>query len=439
MRTLPPRSSAFSFALVLFAILVVFPFASRVSAAAQSSSAVSCNPCSVSFGSVFVGGSESLPVTLTNNSSAPVQISNQGKTGAWAFSIKGVSLPLTLNAGQSVLFNVVFAPRTLRPVTGTLILATSKTSTVTISAAGTGVSGGGLKASPASLVFGSVPVGSSAVQSATITNASRASIALNQISLSASSSANPFTISGLNAPLTLTSGQSVTFSVTYRPTTSGNASGLIAVVGSNGSQLSIAEFGAATGTSSAQLSLSPGSLNFGNVMVGSTATRNLSLTASGSSVTVASGSLTSSEYMVSGISLPLTLAPGQSIPVSVTFQPQSSGSASANLTFASGSSSASGSLSAGASLSGTGMAAPQHSVALNWQASNSPVVGYNVYRGGKSGGPYSKLSGSADAATAYTDSAVQGGSTYYYVVTSVDGSGNESVFSNQVQASIPTP
>jgi fibronectin type 3 domain-containing protein len=85
------------------------------------------------------------------------------------------------------------------------------------------------------------------------------------------------------------------------------------------------------------------------------------------------------------------------------------------------------------------MAAPQHSVALNWQSSSSSVVGYNVYRGGKSGGPYSKLSSSLDPSTSYTDSSVMGGSTYFYVVTSVDGSGNESVFSNQVQANIPTP
>jgi fibronectin type 3 domain-containing protein len=49
------------------------------------------------------------------------------------------------------------------------------------------------------------------------------------------------------------------------------------------------------------------------------------------------------------------------------------------------------------------------------------------------------LSTAPNATTVYTDTGVQGGSTYYYVVTSVDGSGQESVFSNQVQASIPTP
>jgi fibronectin type 3 domain-containing protein len=93
----------------------------------------------------------------------------------------------------------------------------------------------------------------------------------------------------------------------------------------------------------------------------------------------------------------------------------------------------------GASLTGTGMAALQHSVALNWNSSSSSVVGYNIYRGGNSGGPYNKLSSSLDSSTSYMDQNVQAGATYYYVVTSVDGSGTESVFSNQVKAVVPTP
>jgi hypothetical protein len=32
---------------------------------------------------------------------------------------------------------------------------------------------------------------------------------------------------------------------------------------------------------------------------------------------------------------------------------------------------------------------------------------------------------------------VQGGTTYFFVTTAVDGSGNESTFSNEVQAIIP--
>ena len=79
----------------------------------------------------------------------------------------------------------------------------------------------------------------------------------------------------------------------------------------------------------------------------------------------------------------------------------------------------------------------QHSVALSWDASTSRVVGYNIYRGVASGGPYTKLNTSANASTAYKDNSVQSGQIYYYVTTAVDSSNVESVYSNQVTASIP--
>ncbi|HZS57271.1 MAG TPA: fibronectin type III domain-containing protein [Bryobacteraceae bacterium] len=83
---------------------------------------------------------------------------------------------------------------------------------------------------------------------------------------------------------------------------------------------------------------------------------------------------------------------------------------------------------------------PVHSVTLNWMVSSSPnVIGYYVYRGSTSGGPYTRLSGSLDAGTGYTDSSVQGGQTYFYVVTAVNNVGVESGYSTEVQVTIPSP
>jgi hypothetical protein len=80
-----------------------------------------------------------------------------------------------------------------------------------------------------------------------------------------------------------------------------------------------------------------------------------------------------------------------------------------------------------------------HSVTLDWIASPSAVIGYNVYRGTVSGGPYTQLNSSLVTTTRYQDSSVQSGQTYYYVVTAVDSSQVESTNSNQVSATIPTP
>jgi fibronectin type 3 domain-containing protein len=129
--------------------------------------------------------------------------------------------------------------------------------------------------------------------------------------------------------------------------------------------------------------------------------------------------------------MPVTLAAGQSVPYSVKFTPQSSGTASATLSFASNTSTAT------ESLTGSGVSTVQHSVSLSWNPSPSQVMGYNVYRGTTAGGPYAKLNSKPDANTTFMDTSVAASHTYYYVTTAVNSSGQESGYSNQVQAAIP--
>jgi hypothetical protein len=82
----------------------------------------------------------------------------------------------------------------------------------------------------------------------------------------------------------------------------------------------------------------------------------------------------------------------------------------------------------------------RHSATLHWVGSKSSrAVGYNVYRGTTSGGPYTKVNSTPTSGTSYTDNNVQAGQTYYYVTTSVDLSNNESRYSNQTTATIPSP
>ncbi len=81
----------------------------------------------------------------------------------------------------------------------------------------------------------------------------------------------------------------------------------------------------------------------------------------------------------------------------------------------------------------------KHNVSLTWDASTSPgVAGYYVYRSPTSGGPYTKLS-SLLSGTSYVDGTVGAGQSYYYATTAADSSGDESAYSNQAQATIPTP
>jgi hypothetical protein len=90
-------------------------------------------------------------------------------------------------------------------------------------------------------------------------------------------------------------------------------------------------------------------------------------------------------------------------------------------------------------LTGTCVTAGSHTVSLNWTASTTPNVNYNVYRSATSGGPYTKLNSVLVNGVSYTDSAVLPGQTYYYVTTAVDSNNNESVYSNSATAAIPFP
>jgi hypothetical protein len=82
-------------------------------------------------------------------------------------------------------------------------------------------------------------------------------------------------------------------------------------------------------------------------------------------------------------------------------------------------------------------AAVSHSVSVTWTQSPSPnVEGYNVYRSTTSGGTYSLLSALVTT-TSYKDMDVVAGETYYYVVTAVNTTNQESAYSTQAQATVP--
>jgi centrosomal CEP192-like protein/ASPM-SPD-2-Hydin domain-containing protein len=286
-----------------------------------------------------------------------------------------------------------------------------------------------LEATPTSVGFGNVQVGSSQSLTETLTNTSTTA---NATIYTATTSGTGFSASGLTTPLTLTPGQRYTFTLTFTPVSSGNASGSIFLSSQSGkASLTVPLTG--TGTGAGQLTVSPATLNFGDVIVGKSSSLSGTIAAAGANVTVTSADNTNSEFLLTGLSFPFTLAAGQSVSYTVAFAPQASGTASGTLSFASNATNLPTETS-----TGTGIAPPQHSVALSW-SETSPVVGYNVYRGTTSGGPYTPINSALDPTTAYTDNAVSAGQTYYYVTTAVDGSGSESGYSNQVQAVVPTP
>ena len=288
-----------------------------------------------------------------------------------------------------------------------------------------------LAAASSTLSFGTVQKSKTAGLSETLTNIGGSAVTISAANVSGAG----FAVSGLSLPETLSPKQSLTFTVTFAPASATSASGMLTVVSSAAnSPLNIVLSGSEA--AQGQLSVSPASLSFGDVAVGADGVLNGTLGATGASVTISGASTGSSEFVLSGISLPTTLAAGQTASFTVTFTPAMAGASSSQLSFASDAENS----PAAQALTGTGAAAPQHSVPLNWDPSaGSGVVGYNVYRGGAPTGHYSKINPALDPVTTYTDYSVAAGQTYYYVTTAVDEHGRESRYSNQTKAVIPSP
>lgn len=215
------------------------------------------------------------------------------------------------------------------------------------------------------------------------------------------------------------------------------AVGCVGLTGTPAGSTSTGGGGGSTSSGSSQasqLSPSASSVAFGNVTVGSSTSQLVTLTVAGSSnVTISGVTASGTGFSASGNSN-VTLTPGQSMTISVAFDPKAAGSSTGDVLVSSDASNSSVKIA----LSGDGVAASSsHTVALNWQASNSPVIGYFVFRG-SSANNLSQLNITAVASTSYTDKSVANGQTYVYAVKSIDSANLLSPFSNTVTVTVPS-
>jgi chitodextrinase len=78
------------------------------------------------------------------------------------------------------------------------------------------------------------------------------------------------------------------------------------------------------------------------------------------------------------------------------------------------------------------------SVTLSWKGSTG-VRGFDVFRGGAAGGPYTKANAALITDVTFTDTALTASTTYFYDVKSVDNSGGSSAPSAEVHATTEPP
>lgn len=178
------------------------------------------------------------------------------------------------------------------------------------------------------------------------------------------------------------------------------------------------------------------SVNFASVSIPGSGNVPVQLSNAGSASVALSGVVISGPgFAETGLSTGQILLPGQAANMTVSFTPAATGTAAGSTTIISNATNSPTTIS----LTGIGVQVTSHSVEVSWIASTSPVVGYNIYQAGVSGGPYTLLNLSPVSTLQYLDLSVQAGQTYYYVVTATDSSNQESDHSVEASAAVPTP
>jgi hypothetical protein len=392
--------------------------------------------------------SGTLEITRSNGSAISVSLSGTGsgptQTSAVAPTISSQPASVKIIAGQTATFNIAAtgtAPMTYQWKKNGAAIGGATSSTYTTPAETTTDNNAAFTAevsntagnatSSAAMLTVTNPIVAPAI---TTQPASQTVIAGKAASFAvAASGTAPLTYQWSKNGAAISGATSSTYATPAETTTDNNAKFTVAVSNSAGSATSNAAI-LTVSASSLLLNSSASSVSFGSVNVSSNSAQSVTLTNAGnSSVTVSNVTVSGAGFNASGVSSGLILTPGQTATLTATFAPAAAGGVTGSVSVASNATNSPDSIA----LSGTGVAAVNHSVSLTWTPSTSTVIGYNTYTSAISGGPYTKLTGTPVAATSYTDGSVSAGQTYFFVVTSVDSGNVESAYSTEVSALIP--
>lgn len=292
-------------------------------------------PSSLSFAPTTVGQT-SATQTITVRASKTAALGNLAASVSGDFARNGGTCGSTLPAKGSCTITVAFTPTATGSRTGTLSIShDGLTTTVPIQLSGTGL------AAPVptiSLDAGSLAFGDQVLHTASgprtlnVSNTGTAALNFSAISVSGPAAADYGSVGGCAVGTPVAAGGSCTLNLRFTPSAIGsrNASLLIASDASNGNA-TVALSGTGQAVPTPQVSLSPASLAFGSVTVGSSSTaRRVTLKNSGSAVLDISAIAATSPFSAThGCSN--TLAAGASCAIDVVFTPGGSGAADGNL------------------------------------------------------------------------------------------------------------
>lgn len=268
---------------------------------------------SVSFGDQRVGTS-SAPRSLTVSNTGSGTLAISGITVSGDFRSAGGCEVSSIAAGGSCTLSIVFTPTATGARAGSIQIATNAPgSPHVIALSGTGVAPA-VSLAPSPLAFGNVPQGTTTSAALTLTNTGGAPLSIAGVAVSGSQFAATSA-----CPASLAAAASCQVTVSYSPGGTGAHSGQLTVQSDAFSGVNVVAL-SGTGTAPA-VSLSPASVTFSGVSVGSTGTSAVQLSNSGTAPLAITSITASGTGFSQGNNCPGSLAPAASCQITVTFAP----------------------------------------------------------------------------------------------------------------------
>ncbi len=291
-----------------------------------SLTSATASPDSLTFaGQAFGTTSAAQPVTLKNTGSialTPTAISFSGDFTETTDTCKGA----TIEPGNSCTIQVAFRPAASGSLSGQMtISANVYGGRLTVDLSGTGTPAGSVSLSPATLDFGSVPIGATSASQPVAAGNSGAAVPIQSITVSA-----PFSIASNSCGTTsLAANTACQIEIQFAPTARGSVSGMLTLTDGAGTQ-TVALSG--TGEAPATDSLPTSPLVFPATLVGQlSAPQTLSLGNIGDLTLTGISVAVSGPFQVSN-TCGTQLTGDNSCAISVVFAPTSAGALAGTLT-----------------------------------------------------------------------------------------------------------
>jgi sugar lactone lactonase YvrE/P pilus assembly chaperone PapD len=339
----------------------------------QGAPDIDVTPTSLDFGSVAVGQSKDLMLTVRNTGTTPLTVSSITSSNM-QFSAPSPLTPFKLVAGAQQSVTVRFAPTAGGTTNGTLTINSNDPDEAMVSVA---VTGSGMAAAvqdidvtPTSLDFGSVTVGQSKDLTVTVRNTGNATLTVN----SATSNNQQFSVTSPSTPFTVNAGAQQSVTLRFTPNSSGNQNGTLSIASNDPDEATVTV--AMTGSGAAAMAPDIDvalTFDFGNVAVGQSRDSTLTVRNVGNAnLTVTAISSNSPQFTVVAPSLPFTVAGSGQQAVTLRLAPTTAGTQTGTLSIMSNDPDEA---TVNVSLSGNGVVVPAPRADYQFQNALSSSIG----------------------------------------------------------------